>query len=214
MNLSKLIQLKPDEEVIAVIHEDVVPHVPWIVFLFIWIVAPFFFLFPLFRQGPIGIVIFFALTLSGLVVGLRRLFSWQHSVFIITDHRVVDVEQRGLFDRTYSEALYGDIEDVTFRVKGIVPTIFRYGTLRVKTAGNAADLEIRRVREPSKFHDLIRDLREEAAVSVPRTLRTRKLKELTESMSDEEVDRLIAESRQTHQQEAIEQVFGAEREES
>ncbi len=203
MKPEKLIQLKPDEQVLALIHEDAIPYIPWMTLLFAWIVAPFFLLFPLFQQGMIGVVIFIALLGSGLLFGWRRYFVWQHTVFVITDQRVVDVEQRGFFDRTYSEIGHNDIQDVTFRVKGILPTIFRYGTLSVKTAGTAADLEMRRVRYPAKFHDLINDLREEAKTAVPKLTRTRKVKELVDHMSDEEVNELVLRVRAKDSDQAI-----------
>lgn len=204
MKPEKLIQPKPDEQILAVIHEDVIPYVPWMTLFFVWIVAPFFLLFPLFEQGLIGVIIFVALLGSGLFVGFRRYFTWQHTVFVITDQRVVDVDQRGFFDRTYSEIGHHDIQDVTFRIKGILPTIFRYGTLVVKTAGSAADLEMRRVRYPAKFHDLINDLRAEAKTAVPKLTRTRKLKELVDHMSDDEVNQLVATVRAKDQEDAIE----------
>jgi hypothetical protein len=203
MKPKQILQLKPDERVVAVLREAVVPYVFWMVFFFVWIVAPFFFLFPLFRQGPFGVILFFALTLSGLLVGFRRLFVWRHSIVLITDRRVVDVEQHGFFDRTFSEADYADVEDITFRVRGIIPTIFRYGTLRVKTAGNAADMEMRRVHRPSVYHDLLHDLRQEAAVSVPKNLRSRKVKELAEHLSDEEVNQLTSRVRARERDQAM-----------
>ncbi len=207
MNAHKRIQLKPDEQVLAALHEAGVAYVPWFALFFVWIVAPFFFLFPLFRQGPLGVTIFFALTLSGLLVALRKFFIWKHSVLLVTDLRVVDVEQRGFFDRTYSEVAYADVQDVTFRVKGIFPTVFRYGTLTIKTAGNAADIEMRRVRHPAKYHDLLHDVRKEAVVAVPKNLRARKVKELVERMSDEEVDRLVLNVREKERDEATKELY-------
>ncbi len=203
MKPEKMIQLRPDETLLAVIREHTVPYVPWMVFLFVWIVTPFFFLFPLFRQGPIGVGIFFALVFSGAFVAWRKYFAWQHTVFVITDQRVVDVSQRGFFDRTHAEAAYADVEDVAYRIKGLVPTIFRYGTIQVKTVGNAADLEMRHVKNPAKYHDLLQEVRAEAAVSVPKTLKSRKVKELLSQLSEEEVDALMARKRQEDQEAAV-----------
>lgn len=55
--------------------------------------------------------------------------------FIVTDKRVVDIEQSGLFGRTVAEERLYRIQDVTSETKGIVPTLLRYGHVYVQTAG-------------------------------------------------------------------------------
>ncbi len=55
--------------------------------------------------------------------------------FIVTDKRVVDIEQSGLFGRTVAEERLYRIQDVTSETRGIVPTLLRYGHVYVQTAG-------------------------------------------------------------------------------
>jgi len=156
------IKLKPGEEVLEVVREDMIPHIPRFSLLLLWFVIPFFFLFPLFHDGWVGILIFLALVISAAFVGLRSYVVWSNTVLILTDRRAIDVERRGFFDRIVSETSYTDIDDVTYHVKGIGPTLFRYGDLRVCVAGSAADIEFRRVPRPSRIHNLINDLRDES----------------------------------------------------
>ena len=157
--------LRPDEQMIASIREDVIAHIPWMVFFFLWIIIPFFFLFPLFRLGTMGGGIFLVFIGSGIFVAGRYVFCWRRTRCVITDQRLIDLEQRGFFDAIRSEVSYAEIVEVTCHVKGIAATAFRYGTLRLQTTGQGTDIELRPVRDPIRFHDLIQELREETLPS-------------------------------------------------
>ena len=85
-------------------------------------------------------------------------------MLIVTDKRVVDIDQRGFFDRIVTEASYAQIDEVSYRVKGFWSTVFRFGALRLDLAGSAADIQFGRIFRPSRIHNLINDLREEHRV--------------------------------------------------
>ncbi len=154
-------QLKPHEEILETVRESLVPHTMKIVLLFVWFVLPFFFLFPLFQEGIFGVVIFFLVLCSAVVVILRTYFRWTRTVLVVTDMRIVDIDQNGFFDRTVTEATYQQIDEVNYRVKGFFSTIFRYGTIRVHVRGSAADIEFKHILRPARIHDLINDVREQ-----------------------------------------------------
>lgn len=159
-HIDKAIQLKPGEDVLEVVHEDIVPHLPRFFLLFLWVVIPFFFLFPLFREGWVGVLIFLGLFGSATYFFLRAYVKWSCTVMIVTDRRVIDVERKAFFDREISEISYPRIDEVSYRVKGVFPTLFRYGHIRLHVAGSAADIEFKNAARPSRIHDLINDLRE------------------------------------------------------
>ena len=159
-HIDKAIQLKPEEDVLEVVHEDIVPHLPHFFLLFLWVVIPFFFLFPLFREGWVGVLIFLGLLGSATYFFSRAYVRWSNTVMIVTDRRVIDVERKAFFDREISEISYPRIDEVSYRVKGLFPTLFRYGSIRLHVAGTAADIEFKNAARPSRIHDLINDLRE------------------------------------------------------
>lgn len=202
-HIDRAVQLKPEEEVLEVVREDLIPHAPRFALLFLWFVIPFFFLFPLFRQGWVGVALFFALAGSAAFVGLRSYLRWANTMLILTDRRIIDVERSGLFDRVVSETAYAHVDDVTYRVKGIAPTLFRYGDVRVHVAGTGADIEVRRVARPSRVHDLINDLRSSADME-PKGRRVHTLENLAKGMTMEEIERLAAEMRRRERAEAVE----------
>lgn len=69
-------------------------------------------------------------------------------VWVITNHRVVDIEQFSLFSRDVSEFRLDRIQDITIEVKGLIPTILNFGNLHVQTAGMMRELMIRDVHDP------------------------------------------------------------------
>jgi hypothetical protein len=162
MEAPKFIELKPREEVLDVVHSSIVPHMGRLALLVIWLVLPFFFLFPLFRQGTFGIVVFFVWLLSGLILFFRAYARWAKTVFVVTDRRVIDCDQKGLFHRVVTEARYDQIDEVSYHIKGFLPTVFRFGMIRLQLHGSAADIQLEQVTRPHKVTDLINDLRSEA----------------------------------------------------
>jgi len=158
MKSENTIQLRFGEKILEIVHEDFVPALPWWIFLFIWIAAPFFFLMPLIQRGAEGVFFLLILTGTGIFMTLRARFVWQRTILIITDQRIVDVSQRGFSDRTTTEVELKDIEEVSYRVKGLWPTVFRYGTIYLRTAGERADLAFRHVHRPIDLYRLLNDL--------------------------------------------------------
>jgi hypothetical protein len=207
LHIDASIQLKPEEEVLEVVREDIVPHLPKFFLHILWFVTPFFFLFPLFREGWVGVLIFFGLVGTAAIVGLRAYVKWANTMLVVTDRRVIDVERRAFFDRIVSEAPYAHIEDVTYRVSGIVPTLFRHGDLRIHVAGTAADIEFRRAARPSRIHDLLNDLRSPSE-GIRGDRREHTLKNLAKGMTMEQIERMAAEMRSREREEALEEMYG------
>lgn len=154
-----MIQLKPHEEILQVVRESLVPHSGKFFLLGIWFLLPFFLLFPLLNGGTIGMVTFGLLFVFSTGFLWRASRSWAYTLLIITDKRVIDIDQHGFFDRTVTEIIYDRIDEVTYRTKGIIETVFQYGTIRLHADGTAADIEFVRVKRPARIHNLINDLR-------------------------------------------------------
>lgn len=55
-------------------------------------------------------------------------------VYIITNERIVNIEQNGFFKREISELHLHQIQDVSAKVNGFLPTIMHYGDVFIQTA--------------------------------------------------------------------------------
>jgi hypothetical protein len=167
MSIGKHIQLKPDEKVVMVYRRYGWTYAGAVVITFILLLIPFFLLTVLFTWAPWGVVGFVLLLGIALFYGLRKALGWYHNVCIVTNQRVVDVDQRGFFDRTVSELTYAKIEDVSYRIKGLFATLFRVGTVTIQSAPNVPQIELRRMKHPSQIVDLLNELREQEPETQP-----------------------------------------------
>lgn len=153
-------QLRPGEELIRIVRRSFLAFLWPSVVAACFIIAPFFFLVPLFRWVPWGVIGFFVLVLLGVVLTLRVAVSASLTAFLLTNERIIDVDQRGFFDRTVSEARYDSLVDVRVRVKGMLQTLFRLGDVIVQTTGATTTVAVRGVRKPEKVQALIVELQE------------------------------------------------------
>jgi len=90
-------QLKPDEEILMQVHQYWIPFVPRLILFSVWFIIPWFFLYPLFRQGQWGVGLFALLILSSLFFGLRSWYTWSRTIFVVTNKRLIDIDQHGWF---------------------------------------------------------------------------------------------------------------------
>lgn len=154
----KKVNLKSGEEVVKIVRHYSLTFWPQILAVLLLLALPFFFIFPLFKRGYWGVAVFLFFIFFGVFYGLRELVVWYYNSFVITNKRIIDIDQRGLFERIVSEAPYEKIQDVSYRLKGIFQTLLRYGNIHIQTAGATAVIEIRNIKNPEKIQELISDL--------------------------------------------------------
>ncbi len=153
--------LKDDEVIIEVVRRFYLTFfLPGGLAIF-FILLAFFFLFPLLAQGLVGKIIFCVLLLTGMILLARVIAMHYFNCLIVTNQRIIDYDQKGLFERHVSEARYDKIQDVSFKQKGVWQVIFNYGTLEIQTAGAGQKLEAQKVRNPQKLQQLIMDVQQE-----------------------------------------------------
>lgn len=87
--------------------------------------------------------------------------EYYFDVFIITDTKIVDVEQKGLFSREVSELKFERIQDVSVEVKGLIPTFLNYGNLHIQTAGEEKRFAFKAMPNPYEIKNLIMSLQKE-----------------------------------------------------
>jgi len=82
-------------------------------------------------------------------------------VWIVTDRRIVNIEQRRLFNRQVSEQRIFRVQDVTSESVGLIPTIFKFGNVYVQTAGARERFMFKQVPQPEKVKQIIIDIHDE-----------------------------------------------------
>ena len=205
MSIRKFIQLKPDEKIIAIYRQYGFTYIWSVLLAFVLLVLPFFLLAWFFSHGLFGVLGFFVLLGFGLWYSLRKIVHWYYNLFVVTDRRIVDVDQRGFFDRTVSEVAYGKIQDVSYRIKGILPTVLHFGTVVVQTAGSTANLELERMKNPEQIVDLINEFREHE--DAPRDKKMEMVAKYVEGLSEDELRVLVQEASKRVREEAMNDFF-------
>lgn len=99
---------------------------------------------------------------------LYRYLNWYRNRFIITNERVVDIDQRGLFNRKVSEAELDKVQNITHSVKGVFATMFNFGTIVVQSMG-AGELTLEQVADPAGVQEEITRLAKIASADKPVT---------------------------------------------
>lgn len=96
------------------------------------------------------------LVAAGFMIWILYYLNYQ----IVTNERVVDVDQKNLFYHSFSEVNLSRLQDVTAEVKGLLGTFFNYGNVYIQTAGETARFEFDHVPNPHQVAKLILDLYE------------------------------------------------------
>ncbi|MBU1895933.1 PH domain-containing protein [Patescibacteria group bacterium] len=114
----------------------------------------------MFKQGWWGQILFFIPLGVGIIILIRTAFLWKRNLFVITTHRLVDMDQSGFFETTISEVPYDQIEDVSGKVKGFWGTIFRFGTLSIQTGSGKVQIIVDKIKQPHHLQQDINERRE------------------------------------------------------
>lgn len=146
--------LKKDEAVVTIIRKHWITYVIPLSISLVVIGVIIGFVDYFFRSSA-GAIVWFA------IFGFALAFAAYHWVihyfdsFIITDLRIIDIDQNGLFKRTVSETTFDKVQDVTYSIVGILATGLDYGTVSVQTGGAEGKIELDHVPHPRKVHEIV-----------------------------------------------------------
>lgn len=109
-------------------------------------------------------LLLFLLSLYALLMLLMAFAIWINyrlDVFIITSRRLIDIEQRGLFNREVSEFLVEKVQDVSIEIPNMIATFLDFGTMTVHTAGEQS-FHVQEVPHTEKAKQLILEYSQKA----------------------------------------------------
>ncbi|HSW99265.1 MAG TPA: PH domain-containing protein [Candidatus Saccharimonadales bacterium] len=103
----------------------------------------------------------------GLVVGagimLPGWIGWWFSVFIITDQRLIQITQRGLFHRSVIDMRLNQIQMINYEVSGLQETLLGFGTVMMQTY--VGDLVIHEVHHPATIQKKLLEVMREHGIT-------------------------------------------------
>lgn len=79
--------------------------------------------------------------------------GWFYSVFIVTDQRLIQITQKGFFNRTFADVGLNKILSINYQVSGIQETLLGFGTILVQTF--VGDMVLDNIHHPAIVQDEI-----------------------------------------------------------
>lgn len=89
--------------------------------------------------------------------------------FIITNQRIIDVDQVGLFARDIATAPLQSVQDVKIEILGFIATMFNYGNLHLQTAGGTKEIIVYGIQNPEYVKKLIMSTHHDEVGTHPQT---------------------------------------------
>lgn len=123
--------------------------------------ASFWFLPMHFSQNNEMPIFFFIESFLAIILWIYSFIIWvdfYFDVWIITNERIVNIEQKALFVRTISELKFDKIQDTSVEIIGLIPTILNFGDVYVQTAGTTERFLFRKISDPQKIKSLIMNM--------------------------------------------------------
>ena len=104
-------------------------------------------------------------------VSIFMLFSWLFlfqafldyylDIWVVTNHRIVNITQSGLFHREVSELRLYRVQDATASIGGPLRTLLNFGTVEIQTAGEQSHFVFKDIPDPQGVTKTILHLVEE-----------------------------------------------------
>lgn len=129
-----------------------------------FLVASFLYLpllFPTLSKSAASGLFLFGETVFAMVIWIIFFLIWidyYFDVWIVTNRRIINIEQKGLFSREVSELKLEKIQDISTEVLGVIPTFLNYGDVYIQTAAEQERFIFRRVPDPYRIKDIIMGL--------------------------------------------------------
>lgn len=145
---------RADEDTIFVIkrHPWVLANAGFWVIGFIIVVVIFVLFFGLSNLTSILII---ALVLFFVIFGFYQWFVYNNYLYVLTNQRIIIIEQNGLFGRKITEAELEKIQNSTVEIKGLLKTLLNFGNVTLRTAGIDPVMVLNNVENPFEVQQSI-----------------------------------------------------------
>lgn len=171
MKINKFIRQKSYEHIVYILRRHPLTFLPTVfLFLVLWIIPVVLFLmgqnlYPdFFAESQIHPLIVLGGStyyLSTFLFFYAQFIDYYLDIWIVTNDRIVDVEQHGLFHKTTTELDLFRIQDITTQVQGIYETFFKYGDVTITTASTTSSIVFRKIPHPDKVREDLIQLADE-----------------------------------------------------
>ncbi len=114
--------------------------------------------FPEISKFKLNFIISFIFSLSLPVLWTLIFFiitKYYLTYWVVTNQRIIEVKLVGFFNVQYSSIELDKIQDITIRIKGLLPFLLRFGDLRIQTASEKGEFVFDQVGDPEIVKQVI-----------------------------------------------------------
>ena len=111
-------------------------------------------------QASASTFFFFAWIFIVWMIGWNMWTDYYLDVLLLTNSRIFDIEQHGLFRRTSASFRINKIQNVSVLQVGIIQTMLDFGTLKLETAGEGEDFTASFIAHPYEVKKFINELQD------------------------------------------------------
>lgn len=147
--LFEKIELETDEEVLKVLRKHWFIIATELIAVFFMFLIPFFLLFVIaifpnsldfisINVDNVAALVTYGMAIWSLIMLMSGFAIWTHyylDLWIITDRRIILVDQVHFFNRDVSMIRLERLQDINVSVSGVIPTLLNFGTIKVQSAG-------------------------------------------------------------------------------
>jgi len=150
---------REDEEFLFLFRRHILTARKGVEFLIVMIILG---ILPMFMwPGDLRMFWVFVLMVALGLLGMGYSYMlWYFSYYIVTDQRIRQVVQRGIFKKTVVDLGLDKIQSVSMSVPGVMAGIFGYGTILIQTG--VGDLVISKVAKPKTIYNKLQNASERA----------------------------------------------------
>lgn len=91
----------------------------------------------------------------GFVMFLYHYILWYFSIYIVTNQRIRQVTQKGIFGKEVIDLRLSKVQNISYNIPGFSGELFHYGTIIIQTF--VGDLVIHNVEHPEKIYNKLQD---------------------------------------------------------
>lgn len=95
-------------------------------------------------------------------------YIYRYDTYVLTNQRLIDIDQESVFHRAVAEAPLENIQDVTYEIRGPISTLLNMGTVVVQTASVNTQISIEGVTDPQAIQQAILRRAQERRSKSPR----------------------------------------------
>jgi hypothetical protein len=89
-------------------------------------------------------------------------FSYNNDIWVVTNQRIIDAVKPNFFKSRLASADLVDVEDIAVEHEGVLPTLFKFGSLRCQTAAERPNFVLAGVPKPTAILSVIDSARDSA----------------------------------------------------